>query len=74
MTFASHFCMAEERLGKSKIRNAYKKHTYALKLSENILGHAKVIEFRLYIGNHVVNDGAVDRRLIEGSNVIECTS
>lgn len=75
MTFASHFYMiGGNGWGEQRIRDACKWYTHALQVSKYILRYAEVIKLRLYTGDHVVDDGAVDGRLIDRPNVIQGTS
>ena len=46
-------------------------HTYALQFSKDVLRYTEVIKLGLYIGDNVVDDGAVDGRLNERYTVIK---
>ena len=40
--------------------------THILKIVEDVLGDAVLVKLGLYVRNHVVDDGAIDRGLTKG--------
>ena len=40
--------------------------THILKIVKNVLGNAVLVKLGLYVRNHVVDDGAIDRGLTKG--------